>query len=75
MIMNWDTKKERKVKQKQRIILDQNNKTEYMIHYRMLNFYVKMGVKVTKIHRVNEFKQDYICRDYIQNNINGFLST
>ena len=27
-----------------------------------------MGVKVTKSHRVIKFKQDYICRDYIQNN-------
>ena len=51
----------------EKIILDQNNKTEYMVHYRMLRFYVTMGVKVTKIHRVIEFKQDYICRDYIQN--------
>ena len=41
-----------------------------MVQYRMLNFYVKMGLKVTKIHRVNEFKQDFICRDYIQNNTN-----
>ena len=34
----------------EKLILDQNNKTEYMVHYRMLKFYVKMGVKVTKIH-------------------------
>ena len=54
----------------EKLILDQNNKTEYMVHYRMLNFYVKMGVKVTKIHRVIKFKQDYICSDYIQNNTN-----
>ena len=26
-----------------------------------------MDVKVTKIHRVIKLKQDYICRDYIQN--------
>ena len=29
-----------------------------------------MGVKVTKIHRVIKFEQDYTCRDYIQNNTN-----
>ena len=29
-----------------------------------------MGVKVTKKHRVINFKQDYIFRDYIQNNTN-----
>ena len=54
----------------EKLILDQNNKTEYMVHYRMLKFYVQMGVKVTKIHRVIKFKQDYICRDHIQNNTN-----
>ena len=54
----------------EKLILDQNNKTEYMVHYRMLKFYVKMGVKVTKIHRMIKLKQDSICRDYIQNNNN-----
>ena len=54
----------------EKLILDQNNKTENIVHYRMLKFYVKMGVKVTKIHRVIKFKQDYICSDYIQNNTN-----
>ena len=54
----------------EKLILDQNNKTKYMVHYRMLKFYIKMGVKVTKIHRVFKFKQYYICSDYIQNNTN-----
>ena len=54
----------------EKLVLDQNNKTEYMVHYRMLKFYVKMGVKVTKIHRVIKFKQDYIYSNYIQNNTN-----
>ena len=43
----------------EKLILDQNNETEYMVHYRILKFYVKMGVKVTKIHIVINFKQDY----------------
>ena len=34
----------------------------------MLKFYVKMRVKVAKTHRLIQFKQDYICRDYIQYN-------
>ena len=54
----------------EKLYLDQNNKTDYMVLYRILNFYVKMGVKVTNIRRVIKFKQDYICRDYIQNNTN-----
>ena len=54
----------------EKIFLDQNKKTEYMVHHRMLKFYVMMSVKVTKIHRVIKIKQDYICRDFIQNNNN-----
>ena len=54
----------------EKLILDQNNKTEYMVHYRMLKFYVELGVNVRKIHRVIKFQQDYICSDYIQNNTN-----
>ena len=49
----------------EKLILDQNNKTEYMVLYRMLKFYVKMGLTVTKIHSLTKFKQVYICRDYI----------
>ena len=63
-------KREKNKTKTEKLILDQNNKTEYMVHYRMLKFYVRMGVKVTTIHRKIKFKQDYICRDYIQNNTN-----
>ena len=38
-----------------------------MFHYKMLKFYARMGAKVSKIHRVTKFKQDYTCRHYIQN--------
>ena len=34
----------------------------------MLKFVVKMGIKVTKVHRIIKFKQDYIVRDYIDLN-------
>ena len=33
-------------------------------------FYVKLGEKVTKTHKAIKFKQDYVCRDFIQNNTN-----
>ena len=36
----------------EKLILDQNKKYEYPIHYRMLKFVVKMGIKVTKVHRI-----------------------
>ena len=34
----------------------------------MLEFVVKMGIKVTKVHKLIKFKQDYIIRDYIELN-------
>ena len=53
-----------------KLILDQINKYEYPIHYRMLKFVVKMRIKVTKVHRIIKFKQlikqDYIIRDHIE---------
>ena len=51
-----------------KLILDQNNKYGYPIHYRMLKFVVKMGIKVTKVLRIIKLKQDYIIRDYIELN-------
>ena len=51
-----------------KLILDQNIKHEYPIHYRMLKFVVKMGIKVTKVHRKIKFKQEYIIRDYLELN-------
>ena len=52
----------------EKLVLDQNNKYGYMVFYRMLKFYVYMGAKVNKIHRVINFKQGSMCRDFIQNN-------
>ena len=51
-----------------KLILDQNTKYEYSIHYQIIKFVVKMGIKVTKVHRIIKFKQDYIIRDYIELN-------
>ena len=48
----------------EKLILDQNNKTEHMVHYRMLKFYVRMGVKVIIFHRVIKFKQ-FIYKEII----------
>ena len=50
--MNSAIEKEKGKARTEKLILDQNNEKEYMVQYRMLKFYVKMGVKVSKIHRV-----------------------
>ena len=39
-----------------------------MIHYRMFKFYTKLGMKVTKIHKIYRFKQSLWLEKYINHN-------
>jgi hypothetical protein len=40
----------------------------YVCHYRLLQYYVKKGLKVLKVHRVLRFKQGSFMKDYIMKN-------
>ena len=48
-----------------KLICDWTDKKKYLIHYRMLKFYVRHGMIVEKIHEIISFKQDKWLEKYI----------
>ena len=49
-------KYEIKVGDVKKLIPNLGNKTNYVVHYRNHQLYLSLGIKLTKIHRVLEFK-------------------
>jgi len=48
------------------LIPNLNNKTKYVTHIKNLKLYKQLGLVVTKIHRVIEFKQEAWLKSYIE---------
>ena len=46
-----------KVGDVKKLIPNLNNKTNYIVHYRNLQLYLSLGIKLAKIHKAVKFKQ------------------
>ena len=55
-------------KPEKKLLMSCRDKKEYVVHFKLLKFYLKMGLRITKIHSVIKFKQTCIFKKYIDDN-------
>ena len=72
MLSNYCTeiadKYEIKVGDVKKLIPNLSEKTNYVVHWKNLQLYLSLGIKLTKIHRVLKFKQSDWIKKYIDFN-------
>ena len=57
-----------KVVNVKQLIPNLSNKTNYVLHYKNLQLYLSLGIKLTKLHRVLKLKQSDWMKKYIDLN-------
>ena len=68
IVKNIGDKYKIKVGDVKNLIQNLGSKTNYVLHYRDLQLYLSLGMKLTKIHRVLKFKQSDWMKKYIDFN-------
>lgn len=65
---NLKTKQKIKDEKTEKLILNLNDKDNYVCHIRILQLYIQLGLKVKKIHRAVEFNQSEWLNPWIEFN-------
>ena len=52
----------------EKLLLTLEDRSNYVVHYRNLQFYLKQGMKLKRVHRVLEFEQERWVEPYIRRN-------
>lgn len=69
MMELWDSVNDgKKYRPCQKLLLSHKNKEHYVIHFALLQFFMEMGVKVTKVHRAIQYAQSSFFEPYISHN-------
>ena len=63
------TEKKQNIKS-EKLILNLKDKEKYVIHYKMLEYYENLGLKVKKVYRTISFKERAWLKEYIDFNTN-----
>ena len=71
---NIANKYETKVGDVKKMIPNLTNKSKYVLHYKNLQLYLSLGIKLTKIHRALQFKQSDRMKKYIDFNTKKRMS-
>ena len=51
-----------------KLILNLGDKVKYVVHYKNLEYYLSLGIKLVKIHRISSLKQSDWLRKYVDFN-------